>query len=128
MISTISSGENRRRYHRAKVKVALKLARATSDLTWIPAYTRDISLGGLCIDIDQKLSPYSMVKILLESPDKKKSITVFGRILWLVEPRDAEVEAVKEKKTIIYTAGIQFLNLHTEEGKRLIMELMSQKR
>ncbi|MBN2145199.1 MAG: PilZ domain-containing protein [Candidatus Aureabacteria bacterium] len=124
MFNTISNGENRRRYHRARVKVAIKLARATSALTWIQAYTRDISLGGLCIDIDQKLSPYSMVKILLESTEANQSITIFGRVLWVVEPKEDE----EGNAPAVYTAGIQFLNLHTEEGKKLIMKLMSKKR
>ena len=124
-------GDNRRRHRRVKINITFRLSKTSSELVSIEAYTRDLSIGGACIEINQQLSPYTIVRLYFQTI-KKEVFDVEGRILWIKElrnesPEDDTYETEKQEEPCRYLAGVQFLNLHTEERKKQIHELMNKR-
>ena len=119
----LSYGENRRRYRRVKVQVKVSLSKTTSEMAFVYGHTKDLSLGGACIELNQNIPSFSLIKIHLESEDGLKSVEVEGRVLWIKECRDKETDEIR-----CYIGGIQFLNLHTEDRKQIVRDLMEKNR
>lgn len=121
-------GDNRRRYHRVKVKLTFKISQSISEQAFITAYTRDLSMGGACIETNHDLPSFCLVKLFFELPDKSSSINIEGRVLWSKEIKSFDDDEQSNHQPALYLAGIQFLNLHTAERKQHIQKLMELKR
>lgn len=115
----ISSGDNRRRYRRVKNKVKIKLSKTSSE-AYVNGYTRDLSLGGACIELEDFIPSFSVVNVILGS--EHKNVKVEGRILWIKEIKNDESNEI-----LYYLSGLQFLNLNTEEQKLIVKELMEKR-
>lgn len=81
--------------------------------------TRDLSLGGACIELEQSMPSYSSVRVFFYS-DFEEVLELEARVLWVKEELSPGGE-------IKFVAGLQFLNLHTKDGKKIVDELMKRK-
>jgi len=112
---------NRRRHPRSKVKIRYQLSKSTSKFVVTLGHTIDLSLGGVRFLTQQKLFPLGFVELQFESTDKNKKVILEGRVVWVQDkvPMDESDPKVKE-----YIVGVEFLNLHMESEKKIILELM----
>ncbi len=101
-----------------KVKLPLKIAKSYASV-YADGHTVDLSLGGARAILTQHFSSYSQVFLKLFSLDGSLSLDVEGRVLW--------IKSMPEGKELHYLSGLQFMNLHTEEGKKIIQQLMKEK-
>ena len=97
MISEQAGGAERRQHPRIDVKTIVNFS------VVIPAYevgsTKDISQGGICLEVKRKLSVGTILRLDFDLPgDKPEHIEALGRVVW---------QRPKEDGT--YSTGIKFL-------------------
>ena len=96
------------------VRVDWKKIIETSDVVGkFPDTTRDISAGGLCLNMDEELIIGDRLQIRMELPSKK-IINAQGKVVWV---REFGIDSRGEKKT--YDTGIEFTAI-TDEDKEEI--------
>ena len=111
----MNDGENRRRYRRVKVNLPFKIAKSYTSV-YSDGHTVDLSQGGTRAILTQHFSPFSQVYLKLSSQDGSVTLDVEGRVLW--------IKSHPVGKELQYLSGLQFMNLHTEESKKIIQQLM----
>ncbi len=92
-----SSGMERRKFPRIEIATNVSFA------VIIPAYevgtTKDISEGGLCLEMKRKLALGTILRLEFDLPgDKPERIEALGRIMWQ-----------RPKTEDTYSTGIKFL-------------------
>ena len=81
------------------------------------AFSKDISIGGMQLKLEQKpnLAKYLKLKITLPIKNETKVLEVIGHVLWTIPDEDKKA----------YTTGIQFIDLHFNE-KKILKEFIEQ--
>jgi c-di-GMP-binding flagellar brake protein YcgR len=78
-----------------------------------PDTTRDISAGGLCLNMDEELMIGDRLQIRMELPSKK-IINAQGKVVWI---REFGIDSRREKKT--YDTGIEFTTIHDKDREEI---------
>lgn len=106
--------------HEIPTKIDLAISPNTADVPLIRAtgFTRDISLGGVCVDLGEKRLPIPMealkhadVAVTIKLPSLDQTLAVEGTIVW-----HSEKFANEAAGTLV---GIQFRELHDTERSTL---------
>jgi len=96
------------------VRVDWKKITETSDVVGkFPDTTRDISAGGLCLNMDEELTIGDRLQIRMELPSKK-IIDAQGKVVWV---REFGIDSRGEKKT--YDTGIEFTAIHDRDREEI---------
>jgi len=96
------------------VKVDWKRIGATSEPTAeFTNETKNISAGGLCLVVNEKLEAGEELQIGMELPSGE-IIDVKGRVVWV-----SEYEIFGREQEKIYDVGIQFMNISKKERKEI---------
>ena len=85
-----------------------KIMETSNDIVEFPDVTANISAGGLCLIMHERMNIRDELKIRIELPSKK-IIFAQGMVSWISEFEISE----KEGKSIYYT-GIEFTEIHGE--------------
>ena len=96
------------------VRVDWKKIIETSDAVGkFPDTTRDISAGGLCLNMNEELTIGDRLQIRMELPSKK-IIDAQGKVVWVSE---FGIDSRGEKKT--YDTGIEFTAIRDEDREEI---------
>lgn len=96
------------------VRVDWKKTIETTDVVGkFPDTTRDISAGGLCLNMDEELTIGDRLQIKMELPSKK-IINAQGKVVWI---REFGIDSSGEKKT--YDTGIEFTAILDEDREEI---------
>lgn len=85
-----------------------KIMEISDDIVEFPDVTTNISAGGLCLIMHERIHAGDELKIRMELPSKK-IIYALGLVSWIKEYEINE----KEGKRIYYT-GVEFTEIHDE--------------
>ena len=102
-----------------------KLMETTNHITEFPDVTTNISQGGLCMIMLERINIGDELKLRMELPSKK-FIYAQGIVLWI-----SEFEVNKREGRRIYYTGIEFTELHgefLEELNKFVQTHMSSKK
>ena len=107
--------DDRRRQLRItkKFKVSYRSPRA-----FVNSYLFNLSVGGLFVKTDEPMKPGERLSLKIFLPDKDDALEVVGEVIW-----STKEEKVTPDKTFPPGMGVKFLNLSTEEIKRIISVL-----
>ena len=96
------------------VKVDWKRTLATSEPEQeFSDKTKNISAGGLCLVVYEKLDIGEILEIELELPSKE-TIKAEGKVVWI-----SEYEIEGEEEETIYDIGVQFVKISDEEREEI---------
>ena len=76
--------------------------------------SKDISSGGLCIIVIEKLEPGAVLNLRFSLPELNKIVNAKGKVIWVKELRIG-----KKKAGDFYEAGIEFMEIDQEERERI---------
>ena len=110
--------EERRRHKRIAAQIRIRMTESSEEIVHVNGITQNLSLGGACIELDQKVPVFSVCKLFLGNHGSL-SCELDGRILWL---RDLGLP--QEKNEFLYLVGVQFLSFNSEEKRKSLLELM----
>lgn len=74
--------------------------------------TRNISLGGINLGLNEKLFPGTVLDLQLNIPESSRPIFVQGKIVWV---KEIAKRFIKPKGQRIFAAGIQFIQINPED-------------
>jgi c-di-GMP-binding flagellar brake protein YcgR len=96
------------------VRVNWKKINDTSDFIGeFPDATRDISAGGFCLNMDERLQIGDQLQTRMELPSKK-IIKAKAKVVWI---REFEITGRGDKKT--YDTGIEFTEIRDEDREEI---------
>jgi len=94
--------EEKRAYRRLNVYILAKYRLLSAqDKTSAIGYIKNISGGGVCLQMDEPLPQSSVVQLYINFPQLPNPIPTLAQIVW--------IKKVKMQKR--YYAGVQFLNI-----------------
>lgn len=114
----IIRNEERRRHKRITAQIRIRMSESSAEIVHINGITRNLSLGGACIELDQKVPVFTVCKLFLGNM-VSEGCELDGRILWIKELINPEA-----KDSFSYLVGIQFLSFNSEEKRKFLLELM----
>jgi CRP-like cAMP-binding protein len=106
--------------HEIPTKVSLVISPTAENAPLIQAagFTRDISLGGVCVELGEKRLPIPVqnlkgagVRVLIKLPGIHPSLEIDGTIVWSAKPQSGESEGI--------LVGVQFRTLSDAERNAL---------
>jgi hypothetical protein len=106
--------DERRKYKRVlgRLRITYKIE---ADSIEGSAYSIDVSAGGFCIGMDQRIKNDTLVELLVYLPDNEKSFTCTARVSW------QKMHGIKDKdEKLFYETGLRFENLDLKNRLRLI--------
>lgn len=109
-------GTERRRFVRisANVPVRYSLPKGGDNLKVVK--TKDISIGGICMTITEKLSPNIGLRLEIELGEATSPIFAKGEVVWVKEDAD-----LKDKEGIRYfSVGVEFREILPKDRERLV--------
>ena len=83
--------------------------------------TKNISIGGICMSIDEKLALHDQVSLEIELPGLSASINAKGEIVWVKENRSQSGRAGIRH----FDVGIEFKDL-APKGKSLLFKFLKE--
>jgi len=96
------------------VRVDWKKIIETSDFVGeFPDATRNISAGGLCLSMDERLQIGDKLQLRMKLPSEK-IINAQGRVVWI---REFEINSREYKKT--FDTGIEFTEIRDEDREKI---------
>jgi c-di-GMP-binding flagellar brake protein YcgR len=105
------SGIERRKFKRANAQLKIRCEYLNS-IDFVEISSRDISIGGLSLNLDRKLIHGSKLSMEIGLPGDKAPFFVEGEVVWVkILPKD------KGRK--YYSTGIRFLGLEKGELEKI---------
>ena len=80
----------------------------------ILTHTDNVGIGGVCVVLKKSVKMFSEVELELDLLDLGEHICCNGKVVWNIQ-RQQEVV----KKPLFYDIGIEFLDIASEDQKRL---------
>ena len=109
------AGEERRRFPRLNLDT--EIIYRVLDQVEAELYTtgsKNISSGGLCIIVIERLERGAVLSLRFSLPDLNKIITAKGRVMWI-----KELCIGNKKAGDFYEAGIEFMEIAQVDRKRI---------
>ncbi len=104
----------RRRFIRLSSSLNIAYSKCNSSDKERLSFSKDISKGGICLIIDEKLGKSDLLDLKIYLPRDETPINATGRVVWI--NKFATVRSAKEKK---FYAGIQFTKIDEQGGKKI---------
>jgi len=79
--------------------------------------SRNISLGGVNLVLNEKLSSGTELRLQLDLPDEHKPVLTCGRVVWVKEISDKLSKQKKDER--LFSTGIQFTHITVKDEKSL---------
>ena len=108
-------GSERRKFVRMRTDVPIRYDRSNKKASLRAAKTRDLSIGGICMVITEKLIPRSKLFIEIDTGGPQGPISAKGEVVWIKE------KAYTQNSDGIryFMAGIQFEEVPPKYKERL---------
>jgi len=78
--------------------------------------TRNISVGGVNLALDEKLFPGTTLELELSLPQRPRPVLVQGKIVWL---KEISPKFGRKKEQRFFAAGIQFTRINAQDEAAL---------
>ena len=97
------------------------LIRTQQRATFVPCESRNVSLGGMCLRLEEEIALQSEVEVQIVTSDGPQPIQCHGRVNWTTARLD-----VRAQPPIPYDVGIEFVGLSPQlrEALRRAIEAM----
>ena len=113
--------DDRRKYYRVRderVKVIYKALDPSSKERKVP--TVDISAGGMCLALNEKIKLQTMLEISILLPDDNGPLLGLAKVIWQKE------EMTRDKRGLsYYETGVGYLKLGFQNRKRIAQFISS---
>ena len=119
--------EERRKFPRLTYNVAVawkKIERRAENDSEVTNVTKNISGGGICLQVDSSVKPQDVLEFQITLPTKKM-IDSKGVVRWI-----EDFGIIGEKSKSRYEAGIEFININDkdrEEIKQFVFSILKAK-
>jgi c-di-GMP-binding flagellar brake protein YcgR len=106
----------RRLYERISVPIKLKYEAKNRPRLVSESLSKNISGGGICISLKEKLIPKTELALRIEIGSKDDAVVLSGKVVWV-----RRVEIVeKNSPTVYYDTGIEFIDANPITINRVI--------
>lgn len=109
--------EERRKYIRLGASVKIKYTILSSGSTSLETYSKDLSLGGIRIEIREQIQPKTMLELEMMLPNEEEWLKTKGEVVWQ--------EQVIKKGKVLSETGIKFLEMDIKDRIKLNQYLLS---
>jgi c-di-GMP-binding flagellar brake protein YcgR len=115
-LTQLWDGSERRRYVRVSANVPIRYSRPKDSKNNIKVIkTKDISIGGICMIINEKLSPHIKLCMEIDMPSPVGPISAKGEVVWIKEnPEEKNAEGIR-----YFSIGIEFSDVQPKDKERL---------
>lgn len=115
-LTEIWDGAERRRFLRVNTGMPVKYTIPAGSKNHNPTKSKNISAGGICITINEKLPPKSLLDLEIDLPDSAKPLVVRGEVMWTKEETgDANAQGIRR-----FSVGVEFKEILSRDPKRLV--------
>jgi len=109
-------GSERRRYVRVSTNVHIRYSLPKESNNHIKAIkTKDISVGGICMTVNEKLSPHLKLCLEIETPGVPSPVCARGEVVWVKD----NTEDKNDDGIRYFNIGIEFKEVQPKEKERL---------
>lgn len=109
-------GSERRRYVRVSTNVPIRYSLPKESNNHIKAIkTKDISVGGICMTVNEKLNPRLRLYLEIETPGLPSPVCARGEVVWVKE----STEDKNEDGIRYFNIGIEFKEVQPKDKERL---------
>jgi c-di-GMP-binding flagellar brake protein YcgR len=109
--------EERRKYVRLGASVKIRYTILPSGSTAPETYSKDLSLGGIRIEIRDQIQPKTMLDLELMLPNEEEWLKTKGEVVWQ--------EQVIKKGKVLNETGIRFLEMDIKDKIKLNQYLLN---
>lgn len=107
ILTQMWNGSERRRFVRIEANIPVKYNLSLKPDGTNAVKTTDISIGGVCITLSEKLSPKQRLAVEIDLPDTNKGpVFAKGQVAWIKEAEPVSVNGIR-----YFTAGIEFCEI-----------------
>lgn len=109
-------GSERRRYVRISADVPIRYSLPKEYNNHVKAIkTKDISVGGICMIVNEKLNLHIMLCLRIDTPGLSSPIYAKGEVVWVKEnTEDKNTEGIR-----YFNIGIEFNDVQPQDKERL---------
>ena len=108
------SGVDRRKFPRAYVRCLIYMKKK-DNARMISTHTENISVGGMCVILNEDLGLFQNVAIELYLKEgASDSVKCAGTVVWVVKKH-----GVKKEDPVLYDTGIEFADISDESRKKV---------
>lgn len=106
-------GKERRKTLRinAEIEVLYEVASANA-VRKVNSISRNISLGGINLALNEKLFPGTILKLQLNIPERSRPIISQGEIVWV---KETPKKFMSQKEQRIFATGIKFIQMDPKD-------------
>lgn len=110
--SNNKSGERRKSIRiNTQIEVLYEIVSNVKPQRWA-SITRNISLGGINLALNEKLFPGTILRLQLNIPKRTHPIFTQGEIVWV---KKISVSFTKDTQTVSFATGIKFVQLNPKD-------------
>lgn len=107
------NGINKRKFPRAIYKCLITVRVKETPVSIITC-TENISEGGICVTIKERLELFTILNLVLTLNDGLPPVKCKGKVVWTIKRAE-----LKKEKPQQYDTGIEFVDLLPEDRKRI---------
>lgn len=107
-------GLNRRQFPRAKYPCMVTLWLEGEEKEFFLTHTENISIGGICLILKQRLERMAETCLEIDLLDMKDHVKCRGKVMWVVECKGKGPGSPSS-----YDTGIEFLDIDEIDRKRI---------
>ncbi|MCM8774490.1 MAG: PilZ domain-containing protein [Candidatus Omnitrophica bacterium] len=115
----IINNKERRKFLRIEVAVNVVYSVIGNEQLSGEAVTKNISEGGICLVVHNKIDLNSLLSLKIHLPDGKEPIQVTGKVVWKAEYTFIIIQESR------YDLGIQFLDISETDRNRIANYVVS---
>jgi c-di-GMP-binding flagellar brake protein YcgR len=104
----------RRKYPRFNFQVEVEISQKNECGSNDPASSRNISQGGVCIIVYERIKVSDILELEIRLPDEEMPVKVLGRVAWV-----KEFVIGDSKEGMRYDTGIEFMDLSAETAQKI---------
>jgi len=108
-------GAERRRHFRVDADMPVRYSLTKGTTNFKAAKTKNISAGGICISIKEKLTPMDTVSLEIDMDGSRGFVIAKGEVMWVKEgPKQEGTEGVRH-----FDVGLEFKDLSNRDKDKL---------
>ncbi|MBF0511114.1 MAG: PilZ domain-containing protein [Candidatus Omnitrophica bacterium] len=118
-----ASASDRRKFPRVTYPCLVKITAADSSHEPILSHTENISLGGICVTLQEPMKLFANVDLEIDLLDVEEHIKPKGKIVWC-----ARRKSEGEKRHDSYDVGVEFFEISGKDRDLLMTNIQALKK
>lgn len=114
-LTQVWDGSERRRFLRVPTDIPVRYSLPKNSNNLKNGRTKDISIGGICMTVNEKLNPKVRLCLEIESEGSPPPISAKGEVVWVKEA----VEQKNAEGIRYFDIGIEFKDISPKDKERL---------